>query len=77
MKSVPVTVISAVKLSSAQLKKIESTVEQKYKGAKIKIETKVDESVIGGVKLVVNSIEYDATVQGKLNKLRSHLIEKL
>lgn len=77
MKTVPVKVVSATELTEQQLSKIKSAVKTKYSDSTVTIETKLDPSVIGGVKLLVNTVEYDATVSGKLDQLQHHLADKL
>lgn len=77
MKTVSIKVVSAIKLTKSQLDQIKKSVESKFKSTKLSLDTEVNKSVIGGIKLIINAVEYDATVQGKLDKLRSHLTEKL
>lgn len=44
-------------------------------GSKLDIETKVDESIIGGVVLRVDDTLIDASIKGKLNKLKKTLTD--
>ena len=68
-------VISAQKLTAAQQKEISKFVLAQVKGSKtVNLDQEVDEKAIGGFKVTVGSTEFDATVQGKLNSLRSSLI---
>lgn len=67
-----VIVTSAVELSTAQLKKIQSAFEKKL--GSVAITTTIDESVIGGVKFQYGSKELDGTVQGKLKQLKTQLL---
>lgn len=71
--SITVTVTSAIELSKTQLDSIKAAVKQKHKAEDVVIETILDPSCIGGVKLTINSVEYDATVRGKLEQVRSQL----
>jgi F-type H+-transporting ATPase subunit delta len=77
MKSIQVLVTSAIELSEEQLKKITSAVSSKYPKQKINVETTVDPNIIGGVKLVIDAVEYDGTVSGKLERLQQHLLKGL
>ncbi len=77
MKNLSVKASSATKLSNDQLSKIKQAVEKKYPDTKVLVEAKVDKSLIGGIKLHIQTVEYDASIQGKLNQLRTHLLENL
>lgn len=72
-----VTVTTAVELSSAQEKTIVTAVKKKHDVSSVTIEKVVDPSVIGGIKLTVNSVEYDGTVAGKLARAKSQLMSQL
>ena len=76
MKTIHATVTSAVKLSDKQLKKISETIKAKHTGAKLELETVVDPAVIGGIKLTIDAVEFDATVRGKLDCLHDHLLQQ-
>lgn len=73
MQAIRVKVTSAVELSDSQLKKITETVEKKYPKHKIALETTIDSKIIGGVKLLIDAVEYDGTVAGKLDRLKQYL----
>lgn len=75
--SITVTVTSAIELSKSQLDAVKSAVKQKHKAEEIELETVLDPSCIGGVKVTINSVEYDATVRGKLEQVRSQLFGSL
>lgn len=77
MKTIAVQVTTAIELSKDQLDKISKAVSNKYSGKKVEVEAVVDPSVIGGIKMIVDSVEFDATVAGKLDKLSSHLQQQL
>lgn len=72
-----VTVSTATELSSAQEKEIVAAVKQKHSVSSVTIEKVVDPTLIGGIKLTINSVEYDGTVAGKLTKLKSQLMSQL
>ena len=61
-------ITSAVPLSTAQYKILSDAVTEKY--GSIGIEEVVDPSVIGGIKIVIGSKEYDRTIAGRLNQLK-------
>ena len=70
-----VVVTTAVPLSTEQRKKIKAALETRL-GSLEYIEN-VDEKVIGGIKLLVGSKEYDGTVKGKLTKLKQQLLQTI
>lgn len=70
-----VVVTTAIELTSDQRLKIKKAVEEKM-GA-IALVEEVDPSVIGGIKIVVGSKEMDATVKGRLERLRSSLSQSI
>lgn len=77
MQVTKVRAISAIELSEAQLKKITDAVSAKYPKYKVELETEIDPKVVGGIKLIVNAVEYDGTVAGKLERLEQHLQKEL
>ena len=70
-----VSVTTAVKLTSAEQAEIEQMVNKKIGSAEYKIT--VDPSVLGGIKLVIDSQEFDGTLKGKLQILRQVLLKKV
>lgn len=70
-----VTVTTAVPLTDAQRKTIATALEKKVGSAEFK--QVVDPSVLGGVKIVVGSTEYDGTVEGKLVRLKQLLLQTI
>ena len=68
-------VYSAVPLSEEQMKRFEEQAS-KLLQEKIRLKNVVDESLIGGVKLLVDGKIIDASLRGKLDRL-SKEIEKL
>ncbi|MCA9369352.1 MAG: F0F1 ATP synthase subunit delta [Pseudomonadales bacterium] len=72
-----ITVATAITLSSSQEKAIEKAVKEKRNVSSVTIEKIVDPKLIGGIKLTINSVEYDGTVAGKLAKLKSQLMSQL
>lgn len=77
MQAIQVQVTSAIELSETQLKKITEAVENKYPKRKIEVAQVVDPKIIGGIKLIVDAVEYDGTVIGKLDRLKQHLQKEL
>lgn len=66
-----VTVTSAVQLSEKQKSVLVSGLEKKY--GKVDLKEKVDENLIGGLKVTVDSQQFDATLSTKLAQLRKTL----
>lgn len=61
-------ITSAVPLSATQYKALSDAVTEKY--GSIGIDEVVDPTVIGGIKIVIGSKEYDRTIAGRLNQLK-------
>ncbi len=75
--SITVTITSAIELTKSQLDSIKAAVSQKHKVDEVVLDTIIDPSCIGGVKLTINSVEHDATVRGKLEQVRSQLFGQM
>jgi F0F1-type ATP synthase delta subunit len=71
----PVVVTTAIPLSAEQRKAIKSAIEARL-GSVNYTET-VDESVIGGIRLLVGSRAFDGTVKGKLTRLKQLLLQTI
>jgi F0F1-type ATP synthase delta subunit len=70
-----VVVTTAIELSSDQRAKIKKAVEERM-GA-IALVEQVDPTIIGGIRIVAGSKELDATVKGRLERLRSSLLQSI
>lgn len=65
---VPVTVSSAFKLTSAQVKRLKEKLKNKL-GREVELVSEIDESLIGGVVIRTPDLVIDGSVTGKLAKL--------
>jgi F0F1-type ATP synthase delta subunit len=72
--NVPI-VTTAIALTTAQKKQLEDSFKNSLGSEKF--EAKVDQSIIGGVKITIGSKEYDATLQQKLEHIKQHMLQKL
>lgn len=68
----PVTVTSAVDLPQETIEKIGSSVEQQT-GRKVELTGKVDDEIIGGLVLQVGNMVLDASIKGRLERLRKQV----
>lgn len=68
-------IISAKELTAEERSQIESALGEKL-GKTIRAEYKVDPQLLGGIRARVASIEYDATLRGKLEALRQRLVSQ-
>lgn len=66
------TIISAMPMSKAQVRKLVATLEAKYE-RKVKTQVQVDPELIGGARIVVGDKVIDATVRGKLDAMKAAL----
>ncbi len=67
--------VTAVALSAAQREEIVKTLETKV--GTTNLQEIVDPSVLGGIKLIVGSQEYDGTITGKLERIKQHMLKSL
>lgn len=67
-------VTSAIELSAAQRKQLADTIKSKF-GKDVKINTTVDESLIGGLVVKVGSKMIDTSIRSKLNSLQNAMKE--
>lgn len=70
------TVISAVALSDSQTQALKAKLE-KMSGKTISLSSKLDPSVIGGIKVMVEGKELDGTVMGRLDRISRKLDETI
>ncbi|MBI5309693.1 MAG: ATP synthase F1 subunit delta [Actinobacteria bacterium] len=71
-KLLPVTVTSAVELPQETVEKIARSVEAQT-GRKVELDGRVDDSVIGGIVLQVGNMVLDASIRGRLDRLRKQV----
>ena len=69
-----VTVTSAIELDDTIVKSIGDEIERKT-GKTIELNSKVDESIIGGLVLQVGNRVLDASIRSRLNKLRKEVAQ--
>jgi F-type H+-transporting ATPase subunit delta len=69
---VPAEILSARELGPEERGEIETALGKKL-GKFIRARYKVDASLLGGVRALAASKEYDATLRGRLENMRSHL----
>ena len=68
-KQLPVTITSAVELDEDTVKDLGKRIEDQT-GQTIDLTANVDPDLIGGLRMQVGNMVYDATVRGRLDKLR-------
>ncbi|MDO4723223.1 MAG: F0F1 ATP synthase subunit delta [Comamonadaceae bacterium] len=65
-------VYSAFPLSEAQLQELRPSLEQRF-ARKLNLSVELDESLIGGVRVVVGDEEFDASVKARLEQMKAVL----
>lgn len=70
------TVTTAVPLSEAQAEKLSVSVARKLGARTARLEKRVDERVIGGVRVEASNLIIDGTIQHKMMKLREQLLAR-
>ena len=68
-KQLPVTITSAVELDEETVKNLGKQIEDQT-GQQIDLTANVDPDLIGGLRMQVGNMVYDATIRGRLEKLR-------
>jgi ATP synthase F1 delta subunit len=68
-KQLPVTITSAVELDKDTMDDLGKKIEEQT-GQTIDLTAKVDPDLIGGLRMQVGNMVYDATIRGRLDKLR-------
>jgi F0F1-type ATP synthase delta subunit len=69
-----VTVTSAVALDPSVVEQVGIEIERKT-GQTIELESRVDESIIGGLVLQVGNMVMDASIHNRLEKLRKEVAQ--
>ena len=72
-KALEVTITSAFPLKDDEVQLLESKLKKHYKGKTIRIQTAVDQSLIGGFEIRSSDTVIDATVRGRLSKIAESL----
>lgn len=68
------TVYSVRALSVDEIQKLENTFAKRFEKKAIKLENKVDPSIIGGIKLRMGNSIYDGSISGKLKRIERSIV---
>lgn len=68
------TVYSVRELSDTEKEELASTFAKRLNKKAIKLENKVDPSIIGGIKLRMGNTIYDGTLSGKLKRIERNIV---
>jgi F-type H+-transporting ATPase subunit delta len=69
-------VYSKFLLDDSTINKITKKLKDKYKYKEVKIENVIDEKIISGIKIKIDSITIDGTVNAQLQQLKDRIIER-
>ena len=72
-QALEVTITSAFPLKAGEMQLLESKLKIRYPGKAIRVETAVDQSLIGGFEIRSSDTVIDATVRGRLSKIAESL----
>ncbi|MDA8705070.1 F0F1 ATP synthase subunit delta [Litoricolaceae bacterium] len=72
-QALEVTITSAFLLEADEIQLLESKLKTRYAGKTIRVETAVDQSLIGGFEIRSSDTVIDATVRGRLSKIAESL----
>lgn len=68
------TVFSVRPLSDSEIQKLSETFAKRFNKKAIKLENKVDPSIIGGIKLRMGNSIYDGSISGKLKRIERSIV---
>ena len=68
-----VEIISATELTKSKMQEFKKTLSSQYVGKQIEIVNKINPNLIGGVVIVTDEKSMDASIKGKLDKIRESL----
>ena len=69
----PIKLISAKKLDKNQIDKITLSIRLRFNNRKLKIDNIVDETLIGGIKILANDTEIDLSTKNSILELKESL----
>ncbi len=69
-------VSSKIILNKKIIDEIEDFIKKRYKAKKVILEYKIDEKLLGGIKIEVGDEIIDTTLKNKVKKLQNYLINK-
>lgn len=72
-QALEVTITSAFPLEADEIQLLESKLKTRYAGKTIRVETAVDQTLIGGFEIRSSDTVIDATVRGRLSKIAESL----
>ncbi|GGJ91890.1 ATP synthase subunit delta [Lentibacillus kapialis] len=68
------TVYTVRELSDSEKEQLENTFAKRFNKQAIKLNTVVDSSIIGGLKLRIGNTIYDGTISGKLKRIKRNIV---
>lgn len=68
-------IYSTVPLDKSKISRIEEALTKKM-GAKVELTNHIDESILGGVKVVIHDHVYDGSLLGKVESMKENLLER-
>lgn len=71
--SINASIISAYKLNAKALNEIEVLLEKRYEGKNLILNNIIDESLIGGIKVIVNNEALDLSLKNSLDRLKDSI----
>lgn len=69
------TVYSVVPLSEEQMKKIQKNIRLKLNDSNVELVNKIDEELIGGIKVKVKNEVFDGSIKGRIDQLKAILLK--
>jgi F-type H+-transporting ATPase subunit delta len=72
-----VKVITAKKLNEEQIQKISYTLKSKFQINEIYITNDIDETIIGGIKVILDNKTYDSTFKTKMQSMKETLYKTI
>lgn len=69
IKEIKIKIITAMELDKAEIEAIIKKYKELYKADTVKYEVEIDESILGGVKVIIGNKIYDSSVKTQINQM--------
>lgn len=72
-----VTVTTVQPLSSEQRSQLVTALQKKHPNQTVDVKEVVDPKILGGVRVTIDSREFDSTFSAKFDQIKTHLVSTL
>jgi F-type H+-transporting ATPase subunit delta len=68
-KELNMKIVTAMKIDDEQINEITKKYKELYKADTVKYEVEIDESILGGIKVIIGNKIYDSSIKTQLNQM--------